>query len=283
MNKTPFLLLAFSLLTINSFAQQKDARYPEGQTSVPFGIVDTLNSKILGEQRILNIYLPDGFNPKSAAAYPVIYLLDGTAHEDYPHIAGLVQFLHMYGLIPKSILVGIANVDRYRDFTFPSRDSADVASLPTSGGAEAFLDFLEDELQPFIDRQFHTKGPRTIIGQSMGGLLATEVLMKRPQLFDDYIIVSPSLWWDQQSLINTAEDYFNKHQELGKRVFVSLGKEHPVMHQVADMLVDAITNSGNEKMTVYYEPILDEDHATILHIAVYRAFRTLYPKTEENK
>ena len=283
MKKSPALLLTLLLFSLSALAQKEDLRYPEGQATVPFGIVETLDSKALGEKRTLNIYLPDGYHPQSKTAYPVIYLLDGSAHEDYPHIAGLVQFLHMYELIPKSILVGIANVDRYRDFSFPSRDSVDVASLPTSGGAEAFLNFLENELQPFIEKRFHTKGPKTIIGQSMGGLIATEILMKRPQLFDDYIIVSPSLWWDQQSLVKTADDYFKKRNDLEKRVFVSLGKEHPVMHQVADMLVDAMRNSGNEKMTVFYEPILEEDHATILHMAVYKAFRILNPKLSEDE
>lgn len=281
MKKSPVLLLPLLLISLTTFAQKQDLRYPEGKATVPFGIIETLDSKALGEKRTLNIYLPDGYNPTSKTAYPVIYLLDGSAHEDYPHIAGLVQFLHMYELIPKSILVGIANVDRYRDFSFPSRDSVDVASLPTSGGGEAFLNFLEEELQPFIKNRFHTKGPKTIIGQSMGGLIATEILMKRPQLFDDYIIVSPSLWWDQQSLVKTADDYFKKQGDLEKRVFVSLGTEHPVMHQVADMLVDAIKNSGNEKMTVFYEPILEEDHATILHMAVYKAFRILNQKSDK--
>lgn len=282
MKRSPVLLLALLTISLSAFAQKKDLRYPEGTATVPFGIVKSVYSVALGEKRILNIYLPDGYNPNSATAYPVIYLLDGSAHEDYPHIAGLVQFCHMYEIIPKSILVGIANVDRYRDFTFPSRDSVDVASLPTSGGAAAFLDFLEKELQPYIEKNFPTKDSKTIIGQSMGGLLATEALMKRPHLFNDYIIVSPSLWWDRQSLVNTADDYFKKQSDLDKRIFVSLGKEHPVMHQVADMLVNAMTNSGNEKMTVFYEPILKEDHATILHMAVYRAFRAFNPKPEAN-
>ena len=247
----------------------------EGEKAFCFGAVEVIQSEALSEERTLNIYLPSGYSPDSAANYPVIYLLDGSAHEDFLHIAGLVQFMNMYELLPKSIVVGIANVDRYRDFTHPTTDPEDLKALPTGGGSEKFIAFLEKELQPFIEENYKTNGQKTIIGQSMGGLLATEILLKRPYLFDDYIIVSPSLWWDKQSLVNQADAIFKANMDLKKKVFVSLGKEHPVMHEVADKLVDAIKNSGNENITLFYEPILDEGHATILHIAVYKAFRMM--------
>ena len=247
----------------------------EGEKAFCFGAVEVIQSEALSEERTLNIYLPSGYSPDSAANYPVIYLLDGSAHEDFLHIAGLVQFMNMYELLPKSIVVGIANVDRYRDFTHPTTDPEDLKALPAGGGSEKFINFLEKELQPFIEKNYKTNGQKTIIGQSMGGLLATEILLKKPYLFDDYIIVSPSLWWDKQSLVNQADAIFKANMDLKKKVFVSLGKEHPVMHEVADKLVDAIKNSGNENITLFYEPILDEGHATILHIAVYNAFRMM--------
>ncbi len=65
-----------------------------GQTSKPFvlGVIDEIQSKELGEKRILNIYLPEGYNKDDTTKYPVIYLLDGSADEDFIHIVGLVQF-----------------------------------------------------------------------------------------------------------------------------------------------------------------------------------------------
>ncbi len=273
-----FLVMLVSLLS----AQEKDARYANASQVFPFGVVEHLDSKALGEARVLNIYLPQGYHPDSSATYPVIYVLDGSAHEDFPHIAGLAQFLNMYDLLPKSIVVGIANVDRYRDFTYPSSDEEDQKNLPTSGGSEKFIRFVETEAQPFVNKHYKTSDHNTIIGQSLGGLIATEILMTKPALFDDYIIVSPSLWWDKQQLVGKAASFFKERQDLEKKIFVSLGREHPVMHEVADQLVAAIKNSGNDKLTVFYEPILDEDHATILHHAVYRAFRTIYAKPKED-
>lgn len=107
--KKIFLLLFF--ITLNSFAQDKD---------FVLGKITTIHSTELNEDRILNIYLPEGYN--SNESYPVIYLLDGSANEDFIHIVGLVQFANFewVKLLPKSIVVGIENVDRKRDFTYPT-------------------------------------------------------------------------------------------------------------------------------------------------------------------
>lgn len=281
MYKLFFTLLIF-LLCSQLYGQKKDYRY-EGKKTVPFGIVEEIESEILGEKRVLNIYLPQSYHPDSAKVYPVIYLLDGSAHEDYPHIAGLMQFAHSYGILPHSILVGIANVDRYRDFTFPSKDSIDLKELPQSGGSEKFMAFLSTEVQPFIQKNYPVSEERSLIGQSMGGLLATEILLKIPDLFDTYIIVSPSLWWDKHSLMPTLGQYFKSYEGKAKRIYVSVGKEHPVMIELAEKLAAAIRESGNEKFELIYKYLPREDHGTILHNAVYEAFRELYKKEENEK
>ncbi|WP_291727336.1 alpha/beta hydrolase [Bernardetia sp.] len=260
----------------------------------PFGIVEEIESKKLGEKRTLNIYLPQDYHPDSTITYPVIYVLDGSQNEDFPHIAGLVQFMNMYDILPKSIVVGISNLgkSRYRDFTYPSQDKRDLKDLPTSGGSENFINYLENEVIPLIDENYKTNAQKTIIGQSLGGLLASEILFKKPYLFDNYIIVSPSLWWDEQRMINKRDEFLetlsknvkeqkSKNSDYKKQIFVSLGKEHPVMHKVADKLVDAIKKleaTKNGTIQLFYEPILDQNHATILHLAVYKAFEKFYKK-----
>ncbi|MEJ6583263.1 MAG: alpha/beta hydrolase-fold protein [Crocinitomicaceae bacterium] len=275
---TPFFIFFVSGF---GFSQEVDARYSSDKQIFPFGVIETIYSKNLNEERVLNIYLPQGYHPDSVETYSTVYVLDGSAHEDFPHIAGLVQFLNMYQLMPNSIVVGIANVDRYRDFTSLSKIKEDVEGIPNCGGLEKFMNFIDKEVQPLVAKNYKVNEHRTIIGQSLGGLLATEILMAKPDLFSDYIIVSPSLWWNDQTLVKSAHAYFKEHQELEKKVFISLGKEHPVMHKSADKLVDAINKSGNEKITLFYEPILTEDHATILHKAVYAGFEKFNPKEKK--
>ena len=282
MIQKPMIALMLLFATFIVKAQKMDKRFANKKT-MPFAFVEEIDSKALGENRVLNVYLPYGYHPDSVQTYPTIYVLDGTAHEDFPHIAGLAQFMNMYDLLPKSIVVGIANKgkSRYRDFTHPTTDAAEKKRLPQAGGSSKFIAYVANEVIPLIQKSYKTNGKRTVIGQSLGGLLATEFLMKKPDLFDDYIIVSPSLWWSKMALVNTAAKYFKEKQQLKKRVYVSLGKEHPVMHKVADQLINAIKNSGNKRLKVYYKPILTEDHATILHKAVYEAFETFYPKKRE--
>ncbi len=246
----------------------------------PFSIgnIVTIKSSILGEDRTLNIYLPDDYNDKEN--YPVIYLLDGSANEDFLHITGLVQFFNMTFKMPKTIIVGIANVDRKRDFTFPTNRKDLKKAYPTTGGSAKFIDFIEKELQPYIKATFKTNDTNYIIGQSLGGLLATEILLKKPDLFTNYIIVSPSLWWDNESLLKAAPSLLNNQTNTKKWVYISVGSEGKVMEKDAAGLVQALQQSGKENVKIDFVPLPKENHATILHNSIYEAFKILYPYKE---
>lgn len=240
-----------------------------------FGEVRELNSTALGQQRTINVYLPDGYN--DTLRYPVIYVLDGSANEDFPHIAGLMQFLNMYELAPKSIVVGIANVDRRHDFTSPTQDDSDKVWVPTGGGSAAFIAFIGDELVPFVDRTYHTTKQRTIIGQSLGGLLATEILLTRSELFTDYILVSPSLWWNKGALAAQAPAWAKAHAAAPLRIFITSAPDDAMMRSQIDQLTYALSGYARPPLQWWYEPMPGESHMTILHRAVYRAFEVMYP------
>ena len=241
-----------------------------------FGEVRQLRSVALGQDRVLNIYLPDGYRD-TTATYPVIYVLDGSANEDFPHIAGLVQYMNMYELLFKSIVVGIANLgpSRYHDFTHPTKSDSDLVWLPTGGGSAAFIQFLEKEVQPFVVQHYRTNGVRTIIGQSAGGLLATEILFTKPELFDNYILVSPSLWWDDGYLAGKADTWAKANGTLAKHVFVAMAHDDDMMQDDVDKVIAAFKTNAKEPMEWHYEFFPEETHATILHRSVYRAFEWL--------
>lgn len=96
-------------------------------TSLSIGKSIKIKTIILGELRDLNIYLPISYSNASSKAYPVTYLLDGALDEDFIHISGIVQFgsFSWINMIPESIVVGIGNIDRKRDFTSPSENVLD--------------------------------------------------------------------------------------------------------------------------------------------------------------
>ena len=227
----------------------------------------SVKSAHLKETRTLNIYLPPSYEADKTRQFPVIYLLDGSADEDFIHVAGIVQFLSFpwIGILPDSIVVGIANVDRKRDFTYPSQLAIDNEEFPTSGGAAAFLQFIEQELTPLISNNYRVSGHRTLIGQSLGGLFATYALFEKPDLFSQYIIVSPSLWWDEERLLarKPTAPLSNKY------IAVAGGKEGEVMERTTRALYDNL-NRGNSAVTYHF--LQDKSHGDALHMAVYQAF-----------
>lgn len=243
-----------------------------------FGEVRMLRSTILAQDRTLNIYLPAGYSTDSTATYPVIYVLDGSANEDYPHIAGLAQYMNMYGLLPSSIVVGIANIDRKHDFTHPTRNDSDKVRVPDSGGSGNFIKFIGDELQPFVERTYKTNGTRTIIGQSLGGLLATEILLTRQDLFDHYILVSPSLWWDDGMLADRAEAVLGPRSPLPGSIYIAMASDDDMMQDDVDRFKGALEAHARPPLRWISEEFPHETHATILHRAVYSAFEWMGKK-----
>ena len=113
---------------------------------------------------------------------------------------------------------------------------------------------------------------KTIIGQSLGGLLTTEVLLKHPGLFSNYIIVSPSLWWDAESLLHKAPALLKTQKQMGSTVYVSVGTEGKQMEGDAQELVSLFKSHGDN---VLFAPLPNEDHLTILHNSVYKALMML--------
>lgn len=242
------------------------------------GEIRTLKSKILNEDRILNIYLPQNFN--KAKSYPVIYLLDGSMNEDFIHVTGLIQFFNQMYSMPETIVVGIANIDRKRDFTFHT-DLKDLQQdYPTTGHSDKFISFLEKELKPYIGNQFNVTDTY-IFGQSLGGLLATEILLKKPDMFDNYFIISPSLWWDDESLLKNADQWLARIPDTKKFIYISVGKgEHPVMVKDAENLYDVLKKADKKNWKIEYKMMETDNHATILHRSLYEGLVKLFPYQE---
>ncbi|OKY27240.1 alpha/beta hydrolase [Thalassotalea sp. PP2-459] len=236
----------------------------------------TFNSTVLSESRILNIYLPSSYESSPDKTYPVIYLLDGSAEEDFIHLAGLVQFGSFSWIqqVPESIVVGIENVDRKRDFTYPTNHPQDQKDFPTSGGSAKFIEFIGSEVQPLIGQNYRTNSNKTIIGQSLGGLLATEILFKAPELFDNYIIISPSLWWDDESLL--AQPL--KTSATEKLIYIAVGKEGDIMERTAKELFVKVNKQKPKHYSTFFKFFEQLSHGDTLHLAVYNAFDKLFRK-----
>jgi uncharacterized protein len=282
-------VILFSIfISIIGYSQVKK----QNDTNKPFviGTIEEINSKILSEKRILNIYLPEGYNPNDTIKYPVTYLLDGSADEDFIHVVGLYQFNNFSWInrVPKSIVVGIANIDRKKDFTYQTSIEEDKKRYSTCGKSANFISFIETELQPLIEMKYKTNNSKTIIGQSLGGLLATEILVKKPKLFNKYIIISPSLWWNNGSLLLEKSEIYEENHKLKIDIYIGVGKEGlapseipHVMEVDANLLSEKLKSTKSKNIRVNFDYLPEEDHATITHQAIFNAMRILYPKETE--
>ena len=246
------------------------------KTSITTGETLEFYSEELEETRKLNVYLPLGYDKNDSKAYPVIYLLDGSIEDGFTYISGLAQFCaSTLKTLPESIIVGVVNVDRKRDYTYPSRNQDDIIHFSTSGKSGKFIDFIDKELLPLITEEYNTNGHRTIIGQAFGGLLATEILLTETELFDNYIIISPSLWWDNAFLV-TANTI---NISAKTKIYMGVWNRDPLsLKAVAKLMAQLrLTNKlhPEKSLVLTYDIIKDNDHGNVAHMALYNAFKSI--------
>jgi predicted alpha/beta superfamily hydrolase len=158
----------------------------DDEVSMTVGRAHTIDSKVLGESRQVLVNLPRGYEDNQER-YPVLIVLDGT-----PAMTFLARATLFDRGMPDFVIAAVPNVDRIRDMSH--ENIGDI--WPTSGGADAFLSFLTDELVPWLDAEFRTTGYRVIKGGSAAGRFATYALLKAPQVFDAAIARSPTLGTD---------------------------------------------------------------------------------------
>ena len=253
-----------------------------------------LRADAIGEDFVIDVYVP----PQAAEPLPVIYLTDGNMM--FPMVLSTMRLLQLGNELPQAILVGIgyenaaqAMALRNRDLT-PTRDDAFIANagqdsppvLPHAlpGGADAFLDFIRDDVKPMIQSNYPAKpGDDTLMGDSLGGLFTLHALFTRPQEYTRYVAGSPSIWWDETVLFQTEAAYAGAHQDLSASLFISIGglEEPPDaadfkmvtnMHKMADML-DARAYPSLRLTRYEFE---GETHLSVIPATFSRGLRAVF-------
>jgi uncharacterized protein len=258
MKKTT-LFLAFCLLANLAFAQGK-----EDNQNIVIGKTDSVQSKILGEQRKIWVHVPDG---SANQKYPVVYLLDGDGH--FSSVVGMIQQLSTINgntMCPKMIVVGIPNTDRTRDLTPTHIDAdppfMDSAFSKTSGGGENFIAFMEKELMPHIEAKYPTAPYKMLIGHSFGGLIVMQTFTHHNHLFNSFICIDPSMWWDKQTLLKQTEKVLAEKKFDGKSLYLG----------IANTLEEGVTINNVERDT----------SANSKHIQAILKLQAAFEKNKQN-
>jgi predicted alpha/beta superfamily hydrolase len=284
----PCLLLAFSF-------------YANAQTNnkIILGTIDSVYSNILNEQRKIWVYVPDEDNSGtfSKQRYPVVYLLDGDAH--FFSVVGMIQQLSSVNgntICPKMIVVGIPNTDRTRDLTPTHVDVdppyMDSAGSKTSGGGEHFISFIEKELMTHIDSLYPTAPYRMLIGHSFGGLTVMNTLIHHPHLFNSYVAIDPSMWWDKQKLLKEAKQDLAAKKYDGISLFLGIAntmeKGMDTMHVKKDtsgntkhirsiLALSSYLNSDKKNgLRFNYKYYKDDNHGSVPLITEYDALHFIF-------
>jgi predicted alpha/beta superfamily hydrolase len=213
------------------------------------------------------------------AGYPVIYLLDGNAN--FATMVEIARAQRIAGVV----IVGIGypsdapfDARRTYDFTPPSKQGKLEALLgaaeePT-GGNDEFLDFIEKDLKPDIEKRFNINRHRqTLVGHSLGGLFVLHVLFTRGECFQNYVAGSPSIWWNDQSILAEERAFIAKRGvKADLLVFVGALESGYMVHD-AQRVTERLATLSAEGLRVYYTSFENENHASVLPAGLSRAYR----------
>lgn len=232
----------------------------------------SIKSEFLHESRPYYISLPDNYHQNGSELFPVLYVLDGD--EYFSIAASAVRYLANRGFIPQTIVVGIDNsFNRDRDLT-PTKDQYS----PEGGGADKFLGFMSRELLPFINANYRTNGHNSLYGASYGGLFTLYTLFNRPETFDAYLAVSPSVFHDNGLIFKQGLNFFEKKNDKRKFVFLSLADESfTEMRLNFNNLVQLFkSNSAKANIRTSFRYYDDETHETTKLKGLNDGLRTLH-------
>ncbi len=238
----------------------------------------TVDSKILGERRVINVYVPPDY-AKSQTRYPVLYMPDGGMAEDFPHVVGSVDVSIKNAVIRPLIVIGIEDTERRRDLTGPTTIPEELKAAPHAGGADRFRAFLREELKPVIAARYRITSESAIIGESLAGLFVIETMLVEPTLFDGYIAADPSVWWAEQAVVLGASSRLAGWTAGPKSLYVATADYKDTQDGVA-ILLSALRIQG-PPITWVYDPMPNEHHSTIFPTAALHGIRTLFAAPPE--
>ena len=246
---------------------------------ITIGETVKVRSTILGEERTILVSTPSRYG-QGQERYPVLYMTDGDAH--LTHARGTVDFLARNGLMPDLIIVGVTNTNRTRDLA-PTRWAQPVPGNPgrtaaLGGGADAFLDFFEKELIPYVDGHYRTAPYRIFAGHSLGGLLALYTLMARPDMFNAVIAASPALLWDDGFIVQRAHEFLKDRKELPRTLFVTMADEEQFQPAPSrfEQLRTILAASKARGFVWDSKSMPEETHGTVVLRSYYWGLRKIF-------
>lgn len=278
-----YCLYLFILLLASS-AQVVNAQEPKA-FQIPRSEVLDITDPDSGRVYPLFIKLPRSYHSRKDKSYPVIYLTD--AWYSFQIVSGATRFPMNSGKMQEAIIVGISYSkgakgpsSRIRDYTHIE----DPTWKRQTGGAKKHTTFIEKSVFPFIEKNYRVDGTRTFVGNSLGGLLGAYILFTHPDLFDNYVLGSPSVWFKDNDILKLEANLTpNKHN-----VFIGVGaQESPEfgttkhdMVKGAKGLAHKISGERFPNTEVRFLSIQGANHETAFPTTATQGLYWLFKKTQ---
>ncbi|MEO9968523.1 MAG: alpha/beta hydrolase-fold protein [Hyphomonadaceae bacterium] len=249
------------------------------ETPASFGTSYKLPSAVYGMDREINIYVPE--IPEWGQGYfdtplHVLYVVDGGLDQDFFHIAGLSNLTLINAERHPMIVVGVRTHNRRPEISpKPTDPRYQTGGFEGWGGSHDFRRHLIEEVKPFVEARYET-GRDVIIGESLAGLFIAETFLEAPESFDDYISISPSLWWDDRRLSKQAPALLAEHGASDRRLYLTMADEGGTMRLGLDELLGALSGKEDSVSVKFVDRAEGDTHASIYHHAARDALTWLF-------
>ena len=250
-----------------------------GAEDRPFETVP-FESKIMQETLDIHIQLPLFYKENDDYRYPVIYVLD--APVGLTLTSGVLDPLVGYGNAPQMIIVGLTTANRDRDLT----PSYDEGYGEDTGGADKYLNFISQEVIPYIDKNYRSENFRILSGHSFGGLFVMHAFHKQPEIFQAHFAFSPSLFWGDKQTVKSVISFLENHKQHRNFLYMNIGDEgNPEQESEEGMaMLEGVVSIEKElqknnqpNLDYKVEKFFDEPHQTTQIYGTVSSFRSLYP------
>ncbi len=257
------IIITLILLSKISFAETQ-------KTPINSGYMFEHQSKVLDQNRRYMVSLPERYYSNNRH-YPTLYVIDGDFQ--FQHTSALVTNLSRMGKIPPMIVIGVANQGQ-QDYIYHTTWAFE--NNPEYGGASLFNRYLEQELVPLIKKNYRTTAQQALAGYSLGGLFTTYAMMQENTTFNAFLAMSPSAWFDNESLAKKLPTYISTLKNTPPTLFLSVANEEGMGVRT---LVDALKEKTNAKKdwNWQFKTYPEETHFSTAMPALYDALTFLAP------
>lgn len=234
---------------------------------------EIIQSKQLNEERRILVKLPDDYSIDTDKKYPVIYLLGNVG--DLPMLVSMLERLEEQDAVPQTIITVIENTDRTRDLT-PTINNDSRGPIGQGGGGDKYLDFIEMELVPHMNKTFRTHDFKVVLGSSIGGLLVIHSLQTRPHLFQGHMAFSPAVWWGDRTTVKESKKFISDTKKLNNYLYMNIGEEGGDMRVVYDDFHEFLQSNKPENFRLVTDAFDSVPHGLTAPAGLFNAFHSLF-------